>query len=101
LIILLSAEIDSLAKLGNPARGAWFSEMLCHYLPKQYPVLNGPVKKWIAANHWRPRRGSSEGQRYIQLAQQLRSALKQKPAGTANLAELDLAIWQWVDDNLE
>lgn len=97
---VVSREIDRLANAKNPARGAWLSEMLCHYLPKQYPVLNGPIKQWLSANHWRPRRGSTQGQRYSQLASQLRLAVRRRPAGATNLAELDLAIWQWVYDNL-
>lgn len=97
---VVSREIDALAKARNAARGAWLSEMLCHYLPRQYPVLNGPIREWLAANRWRARRGSTEGQRYTQLAQQLRLALRSKPAGATTLAELDAAIWQWVQDNL-
>lgn len=94
----VSLEIDRLAKAGNPARGAWFSEMLCHYLPDRYPVLNGPVKKWLRANKWRARRGATEGQKYVELAKKLRVALEGQPAGARDLAELDLAIWQWVEN---
>jgi hypothetical protein len=89
------AEIDRLARARNPARGAWFSEMLCHFYPEQYPILNRPVKVWLAHNKWSARRGSSEGQRYVLLAKQLRVALRIRPAGARTLAELDLAIWQW------
>ncbi len=85
----------------NPARGAWLSEMLCHYHPTKYPILNRPVRAWLVANHWRTRRGSTEGQRYTQLAQQLRLALHERPAGARTLAELDAAIWQWVQDRLQ
>ncbi len=88
-------ELDRLAKARNPARGAWFTEMLCHLFPKEYPVLNRPVKLWLAHNKWSARRGASEGQRYVLLAKQLRVALKQRPAGARTLAELDLAIWKW------
>jgi predicted SpoU family rRNA methylase len=95
---LVSLQIDRLRKAGNPARGAWLSEMLCHYFPEQYPVLNRPVRQWLKANKWRARRGVTEGQRYIELARQLRAAVRSKPAGARNLAELDLAIWQWVHD---
>lgn len=96
---LVSLEIDRLSRAGNPARGAWFSEMLCHFLPENYPVLNGPVKEWLRANKWRARRGATEGQKYVELARQLRTVLRSKPAGATNLAELDLAIWQWVKDH--
>ena len=41
---IVSEEIDHLAKLKNPTRGAWLSEMLCHYFPEQYPMMNKPVK---------------------------------------------------------
>ncbi len=64
------------------------------------PVLNGPVREWPKANHWRARRAATEGQRYVELSRQLRVALRSKPAGARNLAELDLAIWQWVHDHL-
>jgi hypothetical protein len=96
---LVSVEIDRLGQASNPTRGAWFSEMLCHFLPKHYPLLNGPVKYWLRANKWRPRRGATEGQRYIELARKLRVALGSKPAGARDLAELDLAIWHWVQDH--
>lgn len=96
---VVSLEIDRLSRASNPARGAWFSEMLCHFLPEHYPVLNGPVKRWLRANKWRARRGATEGQRYVELARQLRVAVRDKPAGATNLAELDLAIWQWVMDH--
>lgn len=95
---IVAEEIDRLAKLGNPARGAWLSEMLCHYMPGRYPVLNSPVRKWLAANKWRGRRGASEGQRYAELARKLREAVRRKPAGVRDLAELDAVIWQWVDN---
>lgn len=92
------AEIDRLAAARNPARGAWFSEMLCHFFPEQYPILNGPVKEWLRHNKWSGRRGASEGQAYVLLAKQLRVALRQRPAGARTLAELDLAIWQWTQE---
>jgi len=40
-------EIDFLKSRGNPVRGAWLSEMLCHLYPRMYPVHNKPVKKWL------------------------------------------------------
>lgn len=95
---VVSREIDQLAGLKNPARGAWLSEMLCHYNPELYPIRNGPVLKWLKHNKWRGRRGATEGQRYTELAQQLRYAVREQPAGARNLAELDAAIWQWVDN---
>jgi hypothetical protein len=96
---LVSKEIDKLAIAKNPARRAWLSEMLCHYLPQKYPIINGPVSKWLSVNRWRARRGATEGQYYIQLAQQLRYALRQRPAGARDFPELDAAIWQWANDH--
>ena len=93
---VVSREIDRLAKLRNPSRGAWLSEMLCHYFPDLYPMRNAPVTTWLRSNKWRGRRGSSEGQRYVELAKQLRHAVTSRPAGARNLAELDHAIWLWV-----
>jgi hypothetical protein len=95
---VVSREIDRLAQLRNPARGAWLSEMLCHYFPDLYPIRNSPVTKWLGSNKWRGRRGSSEGQRYVELAKQLRYAVLNRPAGARNLAELDYAIWLWVQN---
>lgn len=86
---VVSSEIDRLAAARNPTRGAWLSEMLCHFFPVLYPIRNSPVRKWLAYIHWRGRRGASEGQQYTELAQQLRDALRTKPAGAENLAELE------------
>jgi len=96
LDVIVIQQIDNLAQLGNPARGAWLSEMLCHYFPDFYPVRNSPVKKWLKANKWSGRRGASEGQRYVELAGQLRHAVQKRPAGARNLAELDTIIWRSV-----
>jgi hypothetical protein len=86
-------EIDKLKRLGNPARRAWLSEMLCHSLPEFYPVWNSPVTKWLRFKKWTGRRGLSEGNRYIELANLLRQISASKPAGVRNLAELDGLIW--------
>jgi len=93
---VVTREIDLLAQRENPARGAWLSEILCHYFPALYPIRNAPVNKWLKSNKWRGRRGSSEGQRYVELARKLRHAVESRPAGAQNLAELDAAIWLWV-----
>jgi len=95
---VVSSEIDALRSKGNPARGAWLSEMLCHYFQDRYPIKNEPVQRWLSDNRWRNRRGATEGQRYVELAQQLRYAVRQRPAGARDLAELDAAIWRWVHD---
>ena len=41
------SEIDALAAEGNPARKAFFSEMLCLAFPNDYPILNQPVADYI------------------------------------------------------
>jgi hypothetical protein len=90
---VVAGEIDRLAKAGNSVRGAWLSEMLCHYLPKLYPVDNGPVQKWWSYNKLPHRRGATEGQKYAELAKKLRWVLRKfHPSGARNLAELDAAI---------
>jgi hypothetical protein len=96
---VVSEEIDRLAKIRNPMRGAWLSEMLCHYFPESYPINDAPVKAWLTAIKLPGRRGATEGQRYTQLAQTLRLAVREHhPAGARNLAELDGAVWQWAHD---
>lgn len=93
-------EIDLLASLDNPNRGAWLSEMLCHYFPEKYPLINKPVRVWLQYNKFKSPRGASEGAKYVDLSVKMRNALKNNSANTAkNLAELDYAIWQWYDDN--
>jgi hypothetical protein len=90
---IVAREIDDLAKAGNSVRGAWLSEMLCHYFPLLYPVNNGPVHKWWACNKLPYRRGATEGQKYAELAKKLRWVLHNyHPAGARDLAELDKAI---------
>jgi HKD family nuclease len=96
---LVAKQIDQLHKRKNPMRGAWLSEMLCHYLPDLYPVRNKPVLLWLSKIQLRNRRGASEGEKYVELAQKLRLAVqKECPAGARNLPELDAAIFQWADD---
>lgn len=95
---LVSREIDALDRSHNPARGAWLSEMLCHFFPRMYPVKNGPIETWLSLNNWKGRRGATEGQHYVELSQQLRHSITRRPAGARNLAELDHAIWLWVEN---
>ncbi|HEY1580525.1 MAG TPA: hypothetical protein VGF82_25975 [Terracidiphilus sp.] len=90
---VVSEQLDRLAKSRNPARGAWFSEMLCHFFPDRYPLKNGPVQRWLMQNHYRGTKGLTQGQRYTELARQLRAAVASRPAGARNLAELDTVIW--------
>ena len=65
-----------------------------------YPISNNPVRKWLSKIKLRSRKGATEGQRYIDLAQKLRLAVQNEhPAGARNLAELDGAIWRWAKDH--
>ncbi|MCX6141832.1 MAG: phospholipase D family protein [Ignavibacteriales bacterium] len=96
---LVKREMDRLTALQNPNRVAWLSEMLCHFFPGKYPILNKPVRVWLQHNKYRGPRGATEGARYIDLAIKLRSALENNTANRAkDLAQLDLAIWKWYDN---
>jgi len=95
---LVRKEIDRLAKTHNPNRGAWMSEMLCHYLPGLYPVVNTPVRSWLYHIKYGPPHKASQGARYIDLARKLRLAIKQKKNKARNLLELDHGIWKWYDN---
>ena len=87
-------EIDRLNANGNSARKAFLSEMLCLRFPAEYPVLNNPVRTFLAKNRFKAPRGSSEGGSYIDLAKKLRLALLANPKYPAkSLAELDTLIW--------
>lgn len=93
---VVSQEIDKLAKSQNPARSAWFSEMLCHFFPGRqdgYPLKNAPVRDFLKKNQYRGTPGLTPGQRYAELSRQLRAAVAAKPKGASNLAELDTVIW--------
>jgi len=87
-------QLDKLKAAGNPARQAFFSEMLCLRFPQEYPVLNKPVKAFLSEIQFAGPRGASEGTKYIDLARKLRAALKANPEYPAkNLAELDILFW--------
>lgn len=91
---VVRVELDHLDARGNSARKAFLSEMLCLRFPNEYPVLNDPVRQFLAKNRFTAPRGSSEGARYIDLAKKLRMALRVNPDYPAkNIAELDLLIW--------
>ena len=93
---LVKNEIDRLSELKNPTRGAWLSEMLCHYFPDKYPLVNEPVKDWLTFNKYRTSKNSSEGAKYIDLAIKMRHVITDKKAhGACNLPELDNVIWKW------
>lgn len=90
-------EIDRLSQAGNPVRKAWMSEMLCHYFPDRYPLLNKPVKVWLKQKRWKAQSASTEGSAYIELARKLREVVRQNEDGPRNLAELDAVIWLYVN----
>ncbi|EQD46407.1 hypothetical protein B1B_12639, partial [mine drainage metagenome] len=91
---VVRAQLDCLHASGNPARKAFLSEMLCLRFPREYPVLNKPVRAFLSENNFSAPRGASEGARYIDLAKKLRAALRANPDYPArNLAELDAMIW--------
>ncbi len=91
---LVAEKIDLLAKRKNPARNAWFSEMLCQFFPDKYPVLNDPVRIWIKKKKWSLDRGGTEGQKYIDLARRLRSVVRQNSNYVKDLAGIDTLIWR-------
>ncbi|UGA48636.1 phospholipase D family protein [Bradyrhizobium quebecense] len=91
---VLVAEVDRLNELGVAARGAFFSEMLCLRFPDLYPVLNNPVWEYMSDTGFKAPRGSTEGERYVDLALKLRAALRGNPGYPAkNIAELDAIVW--------
>ena len=91
---LVRDEIDKLDKKENPARKAWFTEILCHYFPEKYYLWNTPISNWLRNNNYNAPRGASMGAKYIYIAKELRRVIKNKAAGRArNLVELDGAMW--------
>lgn len=87
-------ELDKLNEAGNPARQAFFSEMLCLRFPQEYPVLNDPVQGFLSEIRFAAPRGASAGTKYIDLARKLRAALRANPKYPAkSLAELDTLLW--------
>jgi hypothetical protein len=91
---MVLTEIDYLKKRNIPARKAFLSEMLCLRFPDAYPLLDKPVKRYLADVKYRAPRNASEGARYIDLARRLRFSLTMNPTHPAkNLAELDTVIW--------
>ncbi|MGI4812482.1 MAG: hypothetical protein ACRYGG_03970, partial [Janthinobacterium lividum] len=91
---VVQEQLDGLARLKIPSRGAFLSEMLCLRFPERYPVLNEPVWLFLQDVGCTAQRGAKEGARYIYLARTLRSSLRESPQHPAkNLAELDTVIW--------
>lgn len=92
---VVSEEIDLLKDREVGLRKAFLSEMLCLEFPDEFPVLNKPVRTYLADIKLRSPRGASEGAKYVYLAKTLRAALTQNPKYPAkNLAELDTVIWK-------
>lgn len=79
---------------------ACFSELLCHFFPKEYPVWNEPVKQWSLTLGLSRSSTADPGETYLVLAHALREALRSgapdvRTSGIANLALLDAVLWQW------
>jgi len=88
--------IDEFADEELPTRKALLSEMLCHFFPDQYPVINGPVQLWIKKMKYRAPAGGSEGAKFIDMAAKMRATVaynNKKRHKVRNLAELDSIIW--------
>lgn len=91
---IVELEINQMENDGNPARRAFFSEMLCLLFPELYPIDNDPVAIYLKAIKFRSPRGISAGERYVDLSKKLRIAILEHPKHPAkNLAELDTVIW--------
>lgn len=89
-------ERDRLQEAGTATRAAVLTELLCHFFPTRYPILDAPVRRWRSSVGFDSRVGGTEGERYIRLARAMRAALKDagpQRLGIANLAELDTLIW--------
>lgn len=93
----VQSEIDFLASKKNPVRGAWLTEMLCHFYPTKYPLINKPVKSWLKIKKYKAQRGATEGSKYIELSRKMRDTMRQNPE-IKTLAELDIVIWRIMDD---
>lgn len=94
----VASTIDAFARKKLSTRKALLTEMLCHFLPDKYPIVNGPVRLWINKMNYRAQRGASEGSKFIHLARRMRAILTHSGAQFGNvrirnLAELDVIIW--------
>ncbi|WP_248795882.1 phospholipase D family protein [Pseudomonas sp. MWU13-2105] len=91
---VVKVEIDRLHHIGVNTRGALLSEMLCQFFPKQYHVLNKPVRDWLRDSSLDRVRGATEGENYIRCARLFRIALERaKDYPAKNIAQLDALIW--------
>ena len=85
--------IDSLAESGNPTRGAWLTEILCHHYPNSYPLLNNPVKEWIKKSKI-SKALIIDGNTYLKITRIMRRILKENKNKFHNFGEMDHAIWE-------
>lgn len=91
---VVRVEIDRLHSIGLTTRGALLSEMLCQFFPKQYHVLNEPVRDWLRDSGLDRVRSATEGENYIRCARLFRIALDRTEDYPAkNIAQLDALIW--------
>lgn len=93
---VVCAEIDRLHEAGIATRSALLTELLCHFFPRRYPILDEPVRVWRSRVGFDSRVGGTEGERYVRLARAMRAALQDagpQRLGIADLAELDTLIW--------
>jgi len=89
---IVSSEKDFLQENWNPVRRAWLSEMLCHFYPDLYPLLNRPIDIWLKNKGWRVDKDVSEGDQYVNLARSLRVLVSRHLDIVKNLAELDIVL---------
>ena len=94
---VVEEEINNLKNKKNPARKAFFSEILCQFFPELYWIDNAPVRNYIkAVKHLFHQESMDEGKKYIFTTEVLREALRQAPEYPAkNIAELDTIIWYY------
>lgn len=85
-------ELEYLKKIKHPARNAWFSEVLCQFFPKYYPLINNPIKKWLNTNKIGSPSRSSESSKYLDITVKLRRLLENNEK-IKNFAELDAVAW--------
>lgn len=94
---LVQTEIDRLADKEVSSRGSWLTEMVCHFFPDKYPVLNGPIKLWLKQNGYRAPKKMTEGGRYIDMAIKLRNSVRSAMPKVRTLDEADTLIWRWAE----
>lgn len=86
-------EIDRLDFLKIPTRGSLLSELLCHFFPKLYPIVNKPINDYLQREGIKLPSGISDGSRYIYKANILREVLNRNQNKKVNdLLDLDVLI---------